>query len=300
MINQYVWTVIVTYSPDVSALKKLCNTIVAAGANVVIVDNTESSYPHLMPSGEKIKLISLGFNSGISHAQNIGISFALNSGGKMIVFFDQDSIISDSYLGALLADIEDPNELVVRCPVIYDAESGFEYPFVVVSKWGFSSKIYASKSSQPVQISFGISSGSVVSASVFDQVGMFNEMLFIDYVDTEWFLRCGFHSIPVIAQPRATLDHRIGNFSKQHRFLKIHIHSPARVYYQVRNSIALLRISHIAIIFSVREIAATLIHKTIQTFYVERKLDHLRLIFKGIFHGLSGKLGSISRQTESN
>ena len=117
--------------------------------------------------------------------------------------------------------------------------------------------------------------------------------LFIDYVDTEWFLRCRLHSIPVLVNPGVRLNHRVGDSNIKYRYINLHIHSSRRVYYQVRNSIALLWMPHVPIIFSSKEVLTTLTHKLFQIFYAEKKREHLWYILKAIFHGITGRSGSI-------
>ena len=158
---------------------------------------------------------------------------------------------------------------------------------------GLARKKFATNSNTPVPTSVGISSGTAVPSLIFAKVGLFDESLFIDYVDTEWFLRCRFYSIAVLVIPRAVLKHRIGDSNIEKQYIKLHIHSSKRVYYQVRNSIAMLWIPHIPLIFSMREVTVTLIHKLFQTLYIEEKCEHLRHILKGIFHGIAGRSGSI-------
>lgn len=83
--------VIVSYRPEVAQLVSLCEQILVDGARVIVVDNTE--VPDLtldgLPAG--CELITLGTNSGIAHAQNVGVAQALNASATVIVFFDQDS-----------------------------------------------------------------------------------------------------------------------------------------------------------------------------------------------------------------
>ena len=293
MINKCIWVVIVAYHPEAMKLKNICDTLVSSGAHIVIVDNTEKPINGLIAPSDKVELIELGYNSGIAHAQNIGTTHALNNEASVVVYFDQDSIMDDKYLERLLEPFGDEDELTVRVPVVCDSATGSSYPSISVSKWGFSRKIFVNNSNTPVLTSIGVSSGTAVPSLIFTKVGLFDDSLFIDYVDTEWFLRCRFYSIAVLVIPRAVLNHRIGDSNIEKKYINLHIHPSKRVYYQVRNSIALLWMPHIPFIFSIREVSVTLIHKLFQTLYTEKKREHLRYILKGIFHGLASKSGSI-------
>lgn len=81
----------------------------------------------------------------------------------------------------------------------------------------------------------------MVSKEVFEIVGMMDEELFIDYVDTEWCLRCLNYGILVHIIPDIEMVHAIGDKSVKICGINIPIHSPVRRYYRVRNAFLLLR-----------------------------------------------------------
>lgn len=53
----------------------------------------------------------------------------------------------------------------------------------------------------------------LIRRSVFERVGVLDERLFIDYVDTEWCLRCAAQGITVRIIPAASMTHSIGDKS---------------------------------------------------------------------------------------
>jgi rhamnosyltransferase len=87
-----------------------------------------------------------------------------------------------------------------------------------------------------------ITSGSLVRCEAVDQVGRFDERLFIDGVDHDFCLRCRRAGLLVIEGADQVMDHSMGAVSL-HRLLGRTIactnHSPTRRYYITRNSLEL-------------------------------------------------------------
>src|ERR1700712_3908315 len=98
-------SIIVGYRPDVAQLLDLCARAACDGAKVIVVDNSE--VPTLdagaLPGG--CSLITLGYNSGIAHAQNVGVAAALAAGADILSFFDQDSKIEPGLLNSLVGSL---------------------------------------------------------------------------------------------------------------------------------------------------------------------------------------------------
>src|ERR1700712_3800476 len=98
-------SIIVGYRPDVAQLLDLCGQAALDGAKVIVVDNSE--VPTLdggaLPGG--CSLITLGYNSGIAHAQNVGVAAAIAAGAGVLVFFDQDSRIEPGFVKSLIEAI---------------------------------------------------------------------------------------------------------------------------------------------------------------------------------------------------
>src|ERR1700712_2210766 len=103
MVN--VHCIIVCYHPDISRLVRLCENVRADGPRAILVDNTEAPYlkQAMLPDG--CSLITLGFNSGIAHAQNVGVAAALAAGADILSFFDQDSKIEPGLLNSLVGSL---------------------------------------------------------------------------------------------------------------------------------------------------------------------------------------------------
>jgi rhamnosyltransferase len=89
-----------------------------------------------------------------------------------------------------------------------------------------------------------ITSGSLTRVRVFEEVGLFDDRLFIDSVDHEFCLRCRRRGWLVIEGRGQLMEHSIGAIT-EHPFLGRRIactnHSPLRRYYITRNTLEVIR-----------------------------------------------------------
>ena len=110
-----------------------------------------------------------------------------------------------------------------------------------LNNFGTLSKVYRDNNSVSYPVDVVISSGMAITKETFDVVGLMDEEFFIDFVDTEWCLRCRSKNVEILMISAATMVHSIGDSSWNIGFMKIFVHSPIRSYYQTRNSFLFLR-----------------------------------------------------------
>ena len=182
-----IYCIIVCYHPDVLQLFSLCNHLLGDRAKVIVVDNTEVPSLGELPGG--CTLISLGYNSGIAHAQNAGVAAALSAGATVLVFFDQDSRIDSGFLNRLVSAIQAGTPEIVS-PLCVDDATGNALPSIRIDRYGLSRPVYPSDASSRYPVDIVISSGTAATREVFELAGTLDDGLFIDFVDDEWCLRC--------------------------------------------------------------------------------------------------------------
>jgi rhamnosyltransferase len=91
-----------------------------------------------------------------------------------------------------------------------------------------------------MDIDYLITSGSVVNLTLFDEIGGFDEALFIDEVDLEYCYRAKTKGYKIIKFTHIFLQHSLGKISyfrslKSGKLTPRTLHSPLRVYYMLRN-----------------------------------------------------------------
>ncbi len=286
----HLWAVVVAYHPDIPSIKQLCMQLQLSGARVVVVDNTET--PMLktayLPTGSKLH--SLHANTGIAHAQNVGITSALTEGARIIVFFDQDSTFEVDFISQLVSKLRlgMPDVVAPRC---LDVETQVVLPSQRLLSSGMARPIYRNADLEPFPVDIVISSGTAVTREAIEHVGLMDEDLFIDFVDTEWCLRCRSKQVSIRVVPTAVMLHRIGSRSVSEAGLTITIHSPLRCYYQIRNSLHLFRRDHIPRIFAAKELLSVLINRLLLLRHVRYRGSYLKAYAQGLRDGILGRVG---------
>lgn len=284
-----VYSVIVCYRPDVPQLLQLCKSLLADGSKVILVDNTEAPYLADQQQLADCQLITLGLNRGIAHAQNVGIATA--AGADVIVFFDQDSKIEPGFLSVLLSPLNIGTPDIVS-PLYFDDTSNVELPSLRVSRYGVSRAVQRGDSPRPYPVDVVISSGTAATKEVFEVAGTLDEGLFIDFVDTEWCLRCRSKQISIRVVPSAVMHQRIGGKSINLGITTVFVHSPIRCYYQLRNCFHLFRRRHIPILFAFRETVSVFFNRALLILIVGDKLAYTKAYLCALRDGLKGVTGS--------
>ncbi|WP_157718114.1 glycosyltransferase family 2 protein [Halopseudomonas xinjiangensis] len=294
-----VMAVIVSFNPEASTFSQLLTQLSAQVERIVVVDNASTgdiaSLVRAVPEAT-VDLLQATQNLGIAAAQNLGISKASESGCDAIIFFDQDSRIPDGVIARLKAHLCDPAVSIVA-PVHFDAEQGFGYPVVDIAPNGTRRKWQPETLSSPIDVSVAISSGTLVRRGVFDQVGLMDESLFIDYVDTEWCLRCVQKGYFVRVEPAARLEHSLGLRSASLGRFRIPIHRPERRYYRIRNALLLVRYPHVPLLMALREVIFGFVHTCVIVLLVRHRQDYLRFYVKGVVDGVRGRSGPCSQRS---
>jgi rhamnosyltransferase len=284
--------VIVSYHPS----NELLDNVAALRDQVdeiVIVDNgsglaTKTLLDQLR-NDPKVSITYLPENLGIAAALNVGVKHAQSAGHEWLATFDQDSQASPKMIATMLqAYAQHPQkEQVASLSPRYQNQATGQ---IVTSR---SKK--AGDTSQPyIQVFEVITSGNLLKLSIFEKVGYFNESLFIDYVDTEFCLRCTLSGYQTLEIKSTYLLHQLGN--------SIHIkifgqkktvtnHSSLRRYYIARNATYLYKRWFFKDNEWVRHDSLKLLKTIAMVCFEREKIRKLSAITKGIIDGLFGTMG---------
>lgn len=243
-----IYSVIIIYNADISALTTLTNSLKAQDSNVVLVVNDNNKYNSINAD----KVIYNKKNLGIAEAQNIGIKYSLCQGAEFVAIFDQDSKVPKDYLSkmkdAFYVAQEEIGNIGLVAPRIYDINmDGFLEPRIYnFNKNRLSINIPNEKEKKVLNNKLirlaakPIASGALISQKTFKKVGFMDERLFIDLVDTDYDLRILLNGMNIVQANSIILRHKIGN-RKEVKFGKFSIwptnHSPMRRYTIARNTI---------------------------------------------------------------
>lgn len=212
-------------------------------AHVLVVDDGSTEDPTAILGTleeEGITVFRLSQNSGIARALNEGIRRARAVWEpEWILTMDQDSTLDDSYTRNALRTAQDGAAIGMRVGLV-SPETHNGKPVKVLSGSGM-----------PVQAFDPMQSGCLIPVSVLDDVGLFDESLFIDCVDTDFNLRIRAAGYSTPVGLGCNIKHSLGEtrpmrlMGRQVRVggqdFQILYHSPVRVYYITRNIWVMVR-----------------------------------------------------------
>jgi rhamnosyltransferase len=285
-----VHAVVVCFHPQLERVRALGDALAAAGVAVVLVDNTEQGYLQGAGLPGNCALVALGANTGIAHAQNVGIAQARRDGAQVIIFFDQDSMPDGDFVSVLIAPLK-PGVPGVVGPRCHDEKSGLELPATRLNRMGLPRPVFTAAAAGPVPVDIIIASGSAATVETFDVAGTMDEAFFIDFVDTEWCLRCRSRNVPVTVVPGAVMAHTLGSRSVRVGPLTVLVHSPLRCYYQIRNCFLLFRRTHVPWLFALREAFSVIFGRILLLLFVPNRWAYLRAYLAAFRDGLRGAAG---------
>lgn len=238
--------VVITYNPDADFGARL-KAIVRECRTVYVVDNG-SALPALTALRKatktaKAKLIELGRNTGIAHAQNVGLTIAFKTKAQAVILFDHDSTPRTGFAAALLrAAAAEPRATIIGSRIFdVNLRSFAKHP----CRGGlFFTRRFCPENGILADALMVIASGTLVTRQVFDLVGGMREDFFIDYVDWEYCLRAQEKfAVPTVVCGAAVLEHARGE-RKPRRILRLNVYPPGysamRYGYIFRNRARLL------------------------------------------------------------
>jgi rhamnosyltransferase len=282
MIQNNVCGVIVTFHAQPSVLVNIMQ-LRPQVQHLVIVDNG-SSKSELSPLYEAereldFSLIENGENLGIAAALNIGVRWAQAQNCEWVVLFDQDSRTTDDFIDKVM-----DSYLKAESREHIGIVSGrFRGPDIDIDRYDY----------------FAITSGSLMPLRIFEEIGFFEERLFIDCVDDEYCLRLGRAGYLILITGKRVLIHALGTpvqyrlpFSTR-TFYSAN-YGAKRRYYRNRNRAWLIlhnwwryprwckgSLSHMA-----KEFIKVLIAE-------DSRFPKLAYSLYGMLHGLIGRMGKI-------
>ena len=295
--------IVVTYNPNMLTLKSLLNNLCEQVEKVFIVDNSSSNSEAIFDAASKIESIRIILcekNLGVGKAHNIGIKACRDEGLNAVLLLDQDTVPTNNLVYKLSNSL---NQLVSdgikTCAVgsRYVGKNKQISFFVHFSRFRFK-KLFCdvSRINQIIPADMLISSGTLIPIQALDSIGAMDEGLFIDHVDTEWFLRAKSLDWNAYGVCDALMNHSLGERSIRlwwGYWRNFPVHLPFRYYFIFRNSILLYKRNYISPEWRRADIIRLILIAIILILFSDKRLRNLRLIFLGIIHGIKGKTGPL-------
>ena len=288
--------VIVTYNIG-EAIHSCFDSIRNQVGHVVIVDNgsdecTRRELSGLAPS-DSVTVILNERNEGLAHAFNQAVHWARDKGFQWLLTLDHDSQATPGMVDKLVQAY-----VTLRRQGVQNVGVVGSNPFDQNTQLFTTGVQPGAGEGAPVEEDDVISSGSLIQLRRFDDIGFFNEDLFIYYVDDDFCLRLVEGGFRIFLCPEAVLVHKEGT-KERRRFFWGHAyydrHTKHARYYLSRNTIYMMKKHSQSlkyIYWMVRRTCKD--HVKILLFDAER-FSVLWFSLRGLIDGLKGKVGPLSR-----
>jgi rhamnosyltransferase len=293
--------VISAFNPGPSLLDA-CASLRAQTASVTIVDDgSTADVTEILDAcaATGCQIVLLGQNSGIAAALNAGVEAALDGtpGAEFVLTLDQDSTLQGDYVERVVAAYDAATAAGVRV--------GLVAPHSVE---GLPCRVAEVRNGVVLGLE-PIQSGLVIPRSVWQSAGPFRAGLFIDSVDTEYFMRLSDAGFETVLAAGTHLGHSLGGrfhptiLGRRLRFggrdVTLVRSAPFRYYYLARNRVLMNRAfgaRHRA--WSVRETLLDGRHFAIVLALSPNRLTRGRFILAGWRDGIRGRQGRMPQSVE--
>lgn len=281
--------VIVTRHHD-EELPNRIRDIQAQFSLVIVVDNgsppASLEMLRTMAESPQVYLAENQANLGIATALNQGVDLALKRGFKWVVTLDQDTRIFADLLTTLISVYEKSGKNNVMIGSNYwNAHKQQDFIRCTDNAAGFRERKTL------------ITSGSLMSSSMFSAIGLFRDDYFIDSVDHEFCLRARRYGWRILISCKPVMSQCIGscveNASRLRRVMAFN-HSPVRKYFIARNTVATV-MSYFCQepAWCVRQGLRLLSDFSSILLFEEDKIKKITAFIVGVAHGVAGKMGPI-------
>ena len=274
--------IVIVYHPDIQVLCDNIKTYVQGLRQLYVYDNSELPSPDIEKAlwevDTSIQYHYFGSNEGIAKRLNSAVKYAIENKFDYLLTMDQDSSFKkgdfEKYINYIQAgSYNNVVQFGVNCQPQFTVPSNIPEPVLTL-----------------------ITSGTILNLSFIQNIGSFNENLFIDFVDAEFSYRVIQKGYINLMYADIVLNHSIGtlvegrsliNFKKTLRIT----HHPIRVYYIIRNGLFLL--------FKAKGLNATMKKDVLRCIKIIKNdlLYHPQLLavyqnlFLGIYSFLTNKMG---------
>lgn len=283
--------IIILYFPNELVIDRIKHLCMSNISRLYCIDNTpiqkKHSYQYKLLETPDLIYIQNDSNIGIAAALNIGLKRARIDGYKLVLLLDQDSEPSSTMAKLLIKILLIDNGIGLVCPKIIDKDSDQTFQYY---------------KGELENIKTAFSSGSLLKIDCIDKIGLFNENLFIDYVDVEFCLRLRLAGYKILRCNQAILYHSLGN-TTWHSFLGIRVfvtnHPPLRLYYKTRNRTWMFKNYFFKAPFFVIKDFIRIFWEILKIFLYEKaRKKKILFIIYGFRDGISNKLGKANSSLE--
>jgi rhamnosyltransferase len=270
--------VIVTYNPEIGYLKSFLEVLSKQIDSVLIYDNNSLNFKYIasIQFPQNVIIHSCSINKGLPAHYNVAIQYGLENGFDYLLILDQDSSFDEHFLGEYRKHFDD--NYVCLVPFLVHNNSDYE-------------KKYSTKTKEACDyVERSINSGTLINLHKLPNDFRFDEDLFIDCVDFDFFEKIHKLGNKVLRVNSAKLHISLGDISRIGPFF-LYNYSPFRLEKQTRDRIIYLR-KHPISAFSLWLFFFTIFCDTKAVLFEKERLKKIKAIAKGFKEGLFFRISS--------
>lgn len=223
---------IVLFNPEErERVEKCIDSVARQVKHVYIFDNSTEDVN--LKYDDNVTCLSEKKNKGIAYALNRIMEKAKNDGYSWVLTMDQDSILPFGMIEDFL-NYTDERNIGIICPQVIDKRRSY---------------MKAEDSNGTEYLDMCITSASCTSVKAWENIGGFDEWLFIDLVDNEFCKRLVVSGYKILQVKKWILDQEFGKISpkspKKQKFwinLSKVLHNPNIAKFSYKKSVSALRV----------------------------------------------------------
>lgn len=228
MVNKnLIYGVVVLYNPNFSEVKKNISSYIKYLDRLYCIDNSDVNNS-IFFSGSKFRYVFNQNDGGLAKALAYGCSLAIEDGAEILVTLDQDTMFQEKSLEKLISVVCGNKEVVATPNIKRIVRCNGERKFK-------NEAMYPLKNEK---VSWAITSGTVFSASLYNDIGGFDRKLFIGQIDQDFCTAVYRSGYSILRIGTAFIYQELGN-ATEHHFLWKKVYAPNllpnRYYYVFRN-----------------------------------------------------------------
>lgn len=287
-MNLKISATVILYNPEDNVFENIVSYVNNIDILIVVDNSTEYNNYLINKLHQEFKnmiYINNNENLGIGTALNIGCDKAIELGYDWILTMDQDSKFIDI------------NKYLDCSKNIIDKEQNIG---IITLNHSHHTQKTKDDECNYIQKDIVIASGNLVNLKHFNNIGRFDDNLFIDMVDYDFSHKVIINDLKIFFLHNIYIIHELGEVFKRKNLITRKIkekieHNSQRVYYITRNRLYLSKIyrKYFPKEYSLlKTINILFIHEVTKIIlYEDNKLNKLYGKFLGLYHFLVGKYG---------
>lgn len=271
-----VCAIVVTYNSDLGVLRKLLG-VLSTQADIIICDNSiddpKKAIISQLAEQFRATYCTMPDNVGIGAAQNHGIALAHQRAYEFVFFLDDDSIPDQSLVRNLIEVYRQLTASGVKVGAVGARARDSRGNDISNAAEG---NAIARSCSQMM------SSGALIPTEALRDVGVMNELLFIDCVDFDWGWRAIDRGYRLFLAAGCYFQHSLGEGHLPFGPVRLGIPSPVRHYYQYRNILLMLSKPYVPKAWKAKQLMALMVKLAVFPCLVPPRIQRLRYMLRGI------------------